>query len=174
MRVRNPFRRSSPVPPEVAERAGLRPGETVLAGARSGEDRWLIGTHTALHVVGADTRRIPWETVQGADWDRDQEQLVVTEVGEFGRVRPRHEFHLDEPGRLLELVRERVTASVVLQRRVPVRGSQGLLVIGRRSPVGDEEVTWSYEFDAGVDPEDPAVMAAAETGLEAARGELGL
>jgi hypothetical protein len=173
VRLRNPFRRTLPVPPEVVARAGLHPGETVLAGAPSGEGLWLLGTHTALHVVGEDSRRIPWETVERADWNRDDELLVVTEVGEFGRVRPRHELHVDEPGRLLELVRERVTASVVLQRRVPVRGSQGLLVVGRRSPAGDE-VSWSYEFDEGVDPEDPAVTAAAEAGLESARGELGL
>jgi hypothetical protein len=163
------------MPAEVAARARLSPGETVLAAASSGEELWLVGTHTALHVVGRqDSRRIPWETVERADWNRDDELLVVTEVGEFGRVRPRHEFRLDEPGRLLELVRERVTASVLLQRRVPVRGNEGLMVIARRSPAGDHEVTWSYEFDEGVDPEDPAVMAAAEAGLEAARGELGL
>ncbi len=174
MRLRKPFRRTLPVPPEVMARAGLHQGETLLAWAPSGERLWLLGTHTALHVVGEDSRRIPWETVERADWNRDDELLVVTEVGEFGRVRPRHELHLDEPRRLLELVRERVTASVVLQRRVPVRGSQGLLVVGRRSPAGDDEVSWSYEFDEGVDPEDPAVMAAAEAGLASARGELGL
>jgi len=64
-------------------------------------------------------------------------------------------------GLLLELVRERVTASVVLQRRVITDGTRGLLVIGRRPPTGDGEVIWAYQFDAGVDPEDPAVAAAA-------------
>ena len=81
---------------------------------------------------------------------------------------------LSEPGRLLELVRERVTASVVLQRRVVVLGEKGLLVIARRPPRGDGEITWAYEFDRGVDPEDPTVMEAAKDGLRCAEEELGL
>ena len=99
---------------------------------------------------------------------------MVSEVGEFGRVRPRHVFEVSEPRLLLELVRERVTASVVLQRRVTTAGKRGLQVIARRSPVGGGEILWAYLFDVGVDPEDPAVMAAAEAGLDAARAELGL
>jgi len=165
----------------------------VLAATSTTDDRWLLGTRVALHVVPSPKppqvgelsaeppsvgepveTRIPWESVERADWDRDEEQLVVTEVGEFGRVRPRHVFPVSEPGLLLELVRERVTASVVLQRRVFTDGTRGLLVIGRRPPTGEGEVMWAYQFDAGVDPEDPAVAAAAEEGLRAAQADLGL
>lgn len=174
--IRNPFKRGVKVPADVVDAAGLRSGERVLAGTQADEDAWLLGTHDALHVVrsGGEDLRIPWERVERADWDRDEERLVVSEVGEFGRVRPRHSFAVEEPGLLLELVRERVTASVVLQRRVPVQGKRGFTVIGRRPPSGDGEVVWAYEFDAGVDPEDPAVMGAAETALRSAQDDLGL
>jgi hypothetical protein len=181
---RNPFRRSVAVPSEVVAEASLAPGEKVLAGTRTTDGTWLLGTHEALHVVpepvaGRDQgtaveRPIPWERIERADWNRDDERLVVEEVGEFGRVRPRHEFAVTEPGLLLELVRERVTASVVLQRRVNIEGKKGLLVIGRRSPAGEGEISWAYQFDPGVDPEDPAVMAAAEAGIRAAQTDLGL
>jgi hypothetical protein len=174
--IRIPFRRAVKVPSQVLDAAGLRPGERVLAGTLADNGAtWLLGTHSALHVVreGAGVR-VPWERVERADWDRDEERLVVTEVGEFGRVRPRHTFGVEEPGLLLELVRERVTASVVLQRRVPVAGKRGLTVIGRRPPAGDGEVAWAFEFDPGVDPEDPAVVAAAEAALRTAQDDLGL
>jgi len=69
---------------------------------------------------------------------------------------------------------ERVTASVVLQRHVAVSGKNGLFVIARRAPRGDSEITWSYEFDRGIDPDDPAVMVAARRGLDTAAEELGL
>jgi hypothetical protein len=175
VRGRNPFRRAVRVPVEVVSAASLAPGERVLAGTAGGEDVWLLGTHEALHVVcSGEVTRIPWERVERADWDRDGERLVVTEVGEFGRVRPQHGFSVAEPGVLLELVRERVTASVVLQRRVPVAGERGLRVIGRRSPVRSGEVSWAVEFDPGVDPEDPAVTEAAEAALRAAQADLGL
>jgi hypothetical protein len=180
---RNPFKRSVDVPSEVAAALPLARGEKVLAGTRATDGTWLLGTRDALHVVPppssgaageAALTRIPWESIEKADWDREEEQLVVTDVGEFGRVRPRHVFAVSEPGLLLELVRERVTASIVLQRRIPTQGKRGLTVIGRRPPGNDGEVSWAYEFDAGVDPEDPAVMAAAEAGLRAAQSDLGL
>jgi hypothetical protein len=98
----------------------------------------------------------------------------VAEVGEFGHKRPEHVLLVDEPGRLLQLVRERVTASVVLQRRVFVSGKSGFTVIARRPPGRSGEITWAYEFDRGVDPEDPGVMRSAEQALAVAKEELGL
>ena len=187
---RNPFRRSVPVPSDVLSAAQVRGEGKILAAAIARDGTWLLGTGRALHLVepgrvvepvettpsGAHTlsRRVPWEEVERADWERDQGRLSVVEVGEFGKVRPRHVYAVDEPGTLLELIRERVTASVVLQRRVPISGKRGLSVVARRAPHGDGEVTWAYEFDPDVDPEDPGVMEAAQRGLEAARAELGL
>jgi hypothetical protein len=84
-----------------------------------------------------------------------------------------HRFTLDDPQRLLQLVRERVTASVLLQRRVEVRGRRGLTVIARRPPRGRGEITWAYELDDGMDPADPEVARAAEAGLRAARQDIG-
>lgn len=187
---RNPFKRSVDVPAEVVAAASLARGEKVLAGARATDGTWLLGTREALLVVPSPVEpsavepsspavepveaRIPWEQVARADWDREEDRLVISEVGDFGRVRPQHAFDVPDPGLFLELVRERVTASVVLQRRVLTAGNHGLVVIGRRPPVGDGEVSWAYQFDAGVDPEDPEVMALAEAGLRAAQAELGL
>jgi hypothetical protein len=192
---RNPFKRSVDVPAEVVAATPLARGEKVLAGAPTTEGTWLLGSRDALYVVPAgppsgvgeepvtsrpsseappDSARVPWESIERADWDREQERLVVVEVGEFGRVRPRHVFSVPEPGLLLELIRERVTASVVLQRRVVTEGKRGLFVIGRRAPSGQGELQWAYQFDPGVDPEDPDVVAAAEAGLRAAEEELGI
>ena len=47
-------------------------------------------------------------------------------------------------------------------------------VIARRAPRGDQPVRWIYEYDDGVDPDDPAVRQAAEEALAAARAEVGL
>jgi hypothetical protein len=172
--VRNPFGGGAKVPPDVAERAGLHRGERVLAHASATDGSWLLGTRDALLVVEpADTIRVPWERVETADWDRETELLRVAEVGEFGQVRPVHSFTLTDPGRLLTMVRERVTASVLLQRRVSVRGSRGLTVIARRPPRGDGEISWACEYDVGVDPADPAVREVSERALRDAQDELG-
>ena len=144
-------------------------GEKLLAWATTSQGP-VGATRDALYLP---TARVPWERVQASDWDRDTEVLRVSEVGSWGAVRPEHVMTVQEPRRLLELVRERVTASVVLQRHVALEGRRGVRVIARRAPRGDRPVEWLYEFDEGIDPADPAVRAAAERALAAARDELG-
>ena len=147
------------------------PGESVLAWARAADGTVVAGTRDAAYV---GDHRIPWEQVEAADWDSDTELFRLSEVGRWGEPRVEHALTLREPGRLLELVRERVTASVVLQRHVPVTGRRGLRVIARRAPRGDRPLSWVYEYDEGVDPDDPAVREAAIAALRQAREDVGL
>lgn len=146
------------------------PGESVLAWAEARDGTVVAGTRDAIYVGDS---RLPWETVEAADWDRDEDRLRVSEVGTWGAERVEHTLTFDDAGRLLELVRERVTASVVLQRHVPVSGRRGLRVIARRAPRGDQPLAWFYEYDEGLDPTDPAVHAIAQRALATAREELG-
>jgi hypothetical protein len=149
----------------------------VLAWCRSDDDRVLAGTRDALYLATAtaeETVRIPWEQVEAADWDSESEVLRVSLVGSWGEQRVEHVLAIAEPGRLLQLVRERVTASIVLQRHVPLPGRGGVRVIGRRAPRGDAPIVWFYEYDEGVDPADPTVREAAAKALVAARSDVGL
>ena len=161
--MRLPGRRADPEVPVAA-------GERVLAAADAPEGP-VAGTREALYLPGG--HRIPWQHVEAADWDRDAETLRVAEVGTWGQERPSYTFTLSEPDRLLQLVRERVTATVLLQRHVPVRGSKGVRIIARRAPTGDRALTWLFEYDAGVDPDDPFVEHAAREALAAAKEEVG-
>ena len=148
-----------------------------LAVAEAGDGTWLVGTRDAFHAVRPDGTPVvvlPWEQVLRADWDEETETLQVERVEDYGQPVSAYSFVLAEPGTLLALVRERVTASVLLQRRIDLERRRGFSVIGRRAPGGGGEVTWAYEFDRGVDPQDPGVMAAAEAALRDARESLGL
>jgi len=134
----------------------------------------VAGTREALYLPEA---RVPWEQVEAADWDKDLERLRVSEVGHWGEQRVEHVHTVSETGpeadRLLQLVRERVTASVLLVRHVPVIGRRGVRVVARRAPGGGSPVSWFYEYDAGIDPDDPVVRAAAESALDLARSDVG-
>jgi hypothetical protein len=167
------FSRADKAPQLVVEAAGLRRGEKVLAFTQDG-DRWLLGTRLALVVVdpGEPTVRLAWEQVQAADWDQETSSLKVAEVGRFGEPRASYDFKLDNPVVFLQLLRERVTASVVLQRGYLVRPKAGFKVIGRRAPDGGP-IAWMHEYDAGIDPEDPEVVAAAADALARARADVG-
>ncbi len=144
-------------------------GERVLAWCATADGTVVGATREAIYTPG----RIPWEQVEAADWDRDTSVLRVSEVGTWGVVRPEHLFTIDEPGRMLELIRERVTASVVLQRHVPLRGRRGVRVIGRRPPASSTDISWVYEYDEGIDPDEQFVRIAAAEALAAARIEVG-
>ena len=60
-----------------------------------------------------------------------------------------------------------------MQRRVVIAGRRGVLVIGRRAPRGNGEISWACEYDEGVDPDDPAVRLVVDEALAAAQGEVG-
>lgn len=151
-----------------ARRSGA--GDRLLASTVAATGEIIGGSRDALYL---GDRRVPWEEIEAADWDREESLFRVAEVGVWGEKRVEHAFTIDEPGRLLELVRERVTASVVLQRHVPVAGRRGLRVIARRAPRGDRPIAWFFEYDEGIDPDDPAVRAVATEALTALRGEVG-
>jgi hypothetical protein len=147
----------------------------VLAAAEADDGTWLVATRDALWAVaepGGDA--LPWEQVHRADWDQDSAGLRVERVQEFGAPVAARSWTVPEPGPLVDVLRERVTASVVLQRRVELEKRRGLAVIARRPPSRPGDVTWAYELDPGVDPADPAVAAAADAALREAQESLGL
>ncbi|HSV40936.1 MAG TPA: hypothetical protein VLI04_19405 [Nocardioidaceae bacterium] len=138
---------------------------TGLASARTPSGEEVIGTRDALVVPG---RTIPWEQVLRADWDADVDTLTVMLVDPEVLV-----YELDEPGLLLQLVRERVMASIVLTRRVPVTSELGFTVMARRPPAGGD-VTLTFEYDRDLDPDDSGVQEAARAALRSVREELGI
>jgi len=156
------FSRGAGLPAVVRAAVPGRP----LSSALSTDGTWLVGTRTALVFVrDDDVRVLPWESVERADWDADSTRLRVQEIVDFGRPVVVTSFDLPRPGTLPTLVRERVTASIVVQQRVDLARRRGFTVVGRRSPGGDGPVTWAFELDPGVDPDDPAVRTAADAAL---------
>lgn len=182
----------------VRDRLGLARGERPLAWARA-DDRvsgasaavgadpedapddthvW-VGTRAALYVPGGQDhgepyRRVPWASIDRADWNDADQELRITELAGFGQPMPRSVGRLRGADRLLQLVRERVTASVVAVRAVPLRGRLGVRVVARRDPDRSGELTWSAVLDSGLDATDPAVIDAAQEALERVRSEVGL
>jgi hypothetical protein len=153
-------------------RLAVGPGERLLAWApvRDASGEHLVGgSRDALYLPD----RIPWEQIASADWDQDSAVLHVVEVGRFGEPAPVHRLHLDDAGRLLQLVRERVTASIVVQRHVVVAGRRSVRILARRAPGTHGELAWFVEYDEGLDPADPAVDAVVQEALDAARADVG-
>jgi hypothetical protein len=158
-----------------AEARAALAGDRPLSWAADDAGGWVVGTRDRLHLVSADGRAQSWvwEVVHRADWDKETSTLTVEPVQAYAAPVVRHERVLEQPGDLVALVRERVTATVVVSRHVQLAGSKGFRVIGRRPPTGGE-VVWAFELDAGVDPEDAAVREATQRALTEAQQSVGL
>lgn len=149
-------------------------GERLLAWATvphptPGGPTVVGGTRSALYLP----RRVPWEQVASAEWDHEESTLRVREVRPFGEQSPAHVVRLDQAGRLLQLVRERVTASIAVQRHVTVQGTRSVRVLARRPPAAHGELAWFVEYDDGLDPSDPQVDAVVQEALAVARRDVG-
>lgn len=145
-------------------------GERVLAWTDS--DRGpLAGTARALYLPEG---RLPWEEVEAASWDEDSLTWRVTPVARWGEVRPVYSFVLGDARNFLQLARERVTASLVLQRFEAVRGRSGFKVVVRRAPGSTGDPALFVEYDPGIDPDDPGVQTRVDAVLAQVRGDLGL
>jgi hypothetical protein len=146
--------------------------------------RCVVGTrHTLVVVTGttgtAEMLSWPWEGLRGAEWDRDTTTLTVRplddgddeDVEAVEPVEPVEPvvLRLDDAGRLLQLVRERISASVVLQR--PVRLTDGTVrIVGRRRPGGPGPISWTVDHGT-LDATDPVVAAEVAAALVLARAD---
>lgn len=173
------------LPTEVRSALPLRKRERVLAAARDADGTYVVASTQALYLPagsGGEHERLGWERIERAEWDRDEERLGVTPTAPFGEpIEHRTVSMPAEPDadqreidRLLAVVRERITASVVIDRRVPIEGDRGVRVVARRQPIPDAEVTWMVELDKDMSASDPDVVRAANEALARVRSEVAL
>ncbi len=152
----------------MRESLGLARGERVLAAAATVDRGWLVATDRALR-YGAE--RLPWESIAHAEWDHEARTLTVAALADDSAAARRLTVALDDPGLVPETVHERVMASIVVSRHVRLRGKAGIRVVGRRV-AGSDELAWQAVADAGLDPADEQVRAAADEALRDLRREI--
>ena len=162
----------------AAARQSTGSKEGILAAVQLANGRWAAGTRAALYLPSdsedAD-RRVGWEQIERANWDSEASVLHVYETTEFGTPLRATELKVEDPGRFGQLLRERVDASIVVQRHVPLSGKRGVRIVGRRNPAAtDAVVTWNAVLDKGLEPDQPGVLEAAESALQEVRDEFGI
>ncbi|GAA1162595.1 hypothetical protein GCM10009630_70980 [Kribbella jejuensis] len=161
----------------AAARAATGRKEDVLAAVQLANGRWVAGTRAAVYLPSdsADAdRRVGWEQIERANWDSEASVLHIYETTDFGTPLRATELKVEDPGRFGQLLRERVDASIVVQRHVPLAGKRGVRIVGRRNPAAtDTEVTWNIVLDKGLEPSQPGVVDAAEAALREVRDEFG-
>ena len=160
------------LPKAIQERVEIPKGDQALAAAQARDGRWLIGTRGRLFIVATQVRELGWDQIEDASWNGESGVLSIRLLAPFGEPIEAIRFELEDSARLLQLVRERISASIIVQWRAEISPGLGFRVLGRRNPVGGP-LAWMTVFDEGVDPESPQVKAAVEEALRVAQHELG-
>ncbi|NKE59070.1 hypothetical protein FXN61_20540 [Lentzea sp. PSKA42] len=141
----------------------LEPDETVVAFAAVQGGGHLVATSLGLWVPGP--RRIGWHLISKVRWEGALRVVEAQEASTEGPVvlledLPAQRFALDDPGRVLRAISQRVEGSIRVRERVE---SPGVWIVQRKVP-GRDGVVWQARGDAGVDLADvrAAVTAFAE------------
>jgi hypothetical protein len=162
----------------VASRHSPGGKEDILAAVQLLDGNWVAGSRAAISLpteTDGAVRRVGWEKIERAGWDSEESILRVYETTAFGTPLRESELKVDDPGRFGQLLRERVDASVVVQRHVPLSGKKGVRIVGRRNPSEpDAPVNWNFVLDKGLEPTDPGLIERAEAALAAIRDEFGI
>lgn len=108
-----------------------------------------------------------WHEIERGGWDEQSGRLTwVRYGGDEG------ELSLTEPGRLPEVFRERVAASIVLEKFVPILNGRSVLISGRRDLAdGDPQITWNSTLQRGLTWQTEGVRAATEEAIAQVRTE---
>jgi hypothetical protein len=160
------------VPEHVLSLLALQDGERVLAVATDPDGRVLVATDRDLLLQRRppDYERVGWDAIDKATFDADGLRIIGRDAkGADLRLR----IPMTDPGSLPEVVRERVTASIVVSQHVALRDDLGVRVTARRRP-GASAFAWGYRVDPGLDETDPEVAQAALEAVEAVRRDAGL
>ena len=143
---------------------GARPRVLAWGATPAGGAVVALPDRLSVHEGGAwsDTG---WHQVLRGGWDAEASALHWT--GPDGD----HTVPLADPGRIPEVFRERVEATILLQHSVDVGPGRVVTVSARRDQSGRTPVAWALHAGRGVRLDDPEVAALATAELERLRTE---
>ena len=141
----------------------------ILAWAK-GPAGFVVGSPAALSWQVEDAwTHLGWHEIERGGWNSETSTLAWTLHG--GR---RGSVTLEQPGRLPELFRERIAATIALERFVPVAGDRGVIVTARRDLAADGAISWHSTLTRGLTWHSDGVQAAADRAVAELRSEYDL
>lgn len=163
------------LPKAARESVQIQTGEHVVTWSRSpiaSGSAFLVATQKALYFDDHFPHgRVPWDAIAKANWDEPMLQLVLQPNGEA--TPSVVQVQLEEAGQMPTTVRERVTASILLQERVLLDGDKGALMVARKSS-DTGEIRWNIVFDSGLDPQNPELRRRADEMVAGLSTQLGI
>lgn len=137
---------------------------------RDGEEQFCIGSPVALSAGGpSGWGHVGWHQIEHGGWNAELHQLSWVLVdGRRGAVQA------EDPGKLPELFRERVEASIVVKSYVALSGERGVQVSARRDLGAAGTISWHTRLTRGLSMSTPGVADAVDAALVETRAEYDL
>lgn len=165
--------RSRGLPPEAYQRWRRSlpegsPNRTRILAWAATADGFCIGSPAALSWGAEEFVHLGWHQIERGGWNSETGRLSWTRYPEDGQPRSGY-LDLVEPARMPELFRERVAATIVLERFVPLTGERngpGVVISGRRELDGRaEQIIWRTSLSRGLSWTTPGVADLVEQAL---------
>lgn len=148
-----------------AGRFGRTPGRR-LASARASSGWCVLLPDCLAEQKAGEWRLVPWHEIEQGSWNDQNRELRWEQLG--GR---RGSVLLDEPGRVPEVFKERVQASIVVHKQIPIDGTREGGVVSARRDLADRDapLQWRIKRGRGTEdtPETQEVLEAALAMLKA-------
>jgi hypothetical protein len=146
----------------------------ILAWGTSSEG-WCIGSPAALSYRRDGVwHHVGWHEIERGDWEAEQRRLSWSQYVGADESTRAVSVVLTEPGRLPELFRERISASIAIQKFVAISGERGVLVTARRALGPSGEIIWHGTVTKGLSRRTESVQEAVDQATAAVRSEYDL
>jgi hypothetical protein len=169
--------RSRGLPPEVYDswRSSLaahssRPTR-ILAWATTRTGFCIASAATLSYGDEGAWEHVGWHEIERGGWNAELHKLTWVLYAAPGEAPARGSLELTDPGRLPDLFRERISATIAVERFVPLVGERGVIIAARRDLGAGGVVTWHSTLTRGLSWQTDGVRAAVDQAMEQVRAE---
>lgn len=146
----------------------------ILAWATTSTGFCIASPTTLSYGDEKDWKHVGWHEIEHGSWNAELRRLSWVLHAAPGEPSPRGSLELDEPGRLPELFRERILATIAVEKFVPLVGERGVTITARRDLGGSGTVSWHSTLTRGLSWQTDGVRTAVDQAMEQVRTEYDL
>lgn len=146
----------------------------ILAWATTSTGFCIASPTTLSYGDEKDWKHVGWHEIEHGSWNAELSRLSWVLHAAPGEPSPRGSLELDEPGRLPELFRERILATIAVEKFVPLVGERGVTITARRDLGGSGTVSWHSTLTRGLSWQTDGVRTAVDQAMEQVRTEYDL
>jgi hypothetical protein len=114
---------------------------------------------------------VGWHEIEHGSWNAELRRLSWLRYAAPGEAPARGSVELTEPGRMPELFRERILATIAVEKFVPLSGERGVTVTARRDLGRGGTVSWHGTLTRGLSWQTEGLPAAVDQAMEQVRAE---